>query len=156
MNRETRNKIIEAVVLGIQRNGDRIFDISQQKVPVDTGNLKRSGFVNRLDNGIEMGYRAPYAAAVENGIPRDVPITGTQVVHRRGYTRRDGTYVPPQDIVYRNKRLIPMGRGRNLRFRVIDTIRRREGVYFLLNSIREGIRSLPDDVRFGLERKGLV
>lgn len=50
---------------GVQRNVERIFDISQRTeegyVPVRTGNLRRSGYVQRHENGARVGYAAPYA-----------------------------------------------------------------------------------------------
>ncbi|MBI2020152.1 hypothetical protein HYS94_01910 [Candidatus Daviesbacteria bacterium] len=66
ISRSQLNQLIyKAIVQGIQRNGDRIFNQSQQTsecfVPVDTGMLKKSGYVKQLSNGVEIGYIAPYA-----------------------------------------------------------------------------------------------
>lgn len=167
--------VIDAIVKGIQRNGERCFDISQQTVegyvPVDTGFLKGSGFVERLKRGVQFGYRAKYASVVEHGIANDIPIRGNQIVHikehmRKGYTRRDGVYVPPvrvpaHDVVYKNKRLIPirekatLGRGR-LTFRVIDKIKARPGKFYLHRAFEKGVKELPNDIRFYLRQIGKV
>lgn len=61
------DKLEAAFLLGIQDVGDAVFRESQRRVPVRTGQLKRSGYSRRLRDGIEIGYRAPYAFAVEHG-----------------------------------------------------------------------------------------
>ena len=42
-----------------------ILDESQRLVPVDTGNLRRSGKVVETDDGADVVYTADYAAYVE-------------------------------------------------------------------------------------------
>lgn len=56
-----------ALIRAIQEIGDDIFYRSQRKVPVDTGTLKKSGYIEYLDDGVRIGYRAPYALFVEKG-----------------------------------------------------------------------------------------
>lgn len=56
-----------AFVRALQDVGDQIFYRSQRKVPVDTGTLKKSGYIEYLDDGVRIGYRAPYALFVERG-----------------------------------------------------------------------------------------
>jgi len=173
VSKKAKKQVVQAVIKGIQRNGDRVFDISQQEgyVPVDTGFLKASGYVERKKNGVKIGYRADYASAIEFGIPNDVPIKGDQVVHRRtyvrrGYTRKDGAYVPPavvpaRDVVYHNQRLIPLresaekGRGK-LIFRVISKIKARAGRFYLHRALQEGIKFLPEDIKYYLKDLGKV
>lgn len=68
MDKETAKKLIkESLVKAIQRAGKTAFELSQSKCPVDTGELKRSGSVKDLENGIEIDYTADYASIVEQG-----------------------------------------------------------------------------------------
>ena len=52
---------------------DKVYDISQERVPVDTGALKESGHIFEEPNAIVLSYNAPnnigisYAAYVEYG-----------------------------------------------------------------------------------------
>jgi len=111
MNRQIRDQILNSIIRGVQRNGDRIFSISQDTascfVPRDSGMLAHSGVPNKLVNGFEISYNAPYALVVEVGIPRDIPITGTQIIHmKNGKTR-----------ALHNKRVIFIRRKRLSKFR---------------------------------------
>lgn len=63
-------RIEAAFIKGIQDAGEAIYRESQRRVPVITGQLKRSGYVRKLPDGVEIGYRAPYAFSVEHGDPR--------------------------------------------------------------------------------------
>lgn len=169
------SEIKKAIIGGIQRNGERIFHRSQQTqecfVPVDRGTLKRSGYTNKLVNGVEIGYTAPYASRVEAGGPA-TPYKGTQVVKVRGYTRRaytrkDGVYVPPvevssHEVKYVNKRLVgfkpklsKFERG-PLIFRVLKEEPAREGQWFLKRSLVQEIKHLPEDIEFHLLRLARV
>lgn len=60
-------KMRKAAVRGLQDVGDEMFRHSQGIVNVDRGTLKKSGFIERLDDGVTWGYRAPYARAVNDG-----------------------------------------------------------------------------------------
>lgn len=60
-------KLEQEFVRGIQDVGLAIFRESQRQVPVRTGELRRSGYARKLADGIEIGYRAPYAFSVEYG-----------------------------------------------------------------------------------------
>lgn len=176
VSKRTKNLITQMIIKGIQRNGERIFNISQDTatcfVPVDTGNLKRSGSVEPLSNGVRIIYRAPYASEVEVGIPNDIPITGKQIVTirtytRKGYTRKDGVYVPAtviseHKVVYENKRLIRIRPKMSKfqygkpEFRVISKIRAREGQFYLTRAVSLGLENLADDIKFYLQRLGRV
>lgn len=61
-------KFIEQLVQALHDVGDEIFAISQENVPVDTGTLKKSGTVEKLNNGVRITYRTTYAATQEFGI----------------------------------------------------------------------------------------
>lgn len=53
----------------------RVFEDSQQLVPVDTGRLKASGRVEARGDEVAIVYDAPYAAVIHEGFRRD-PRTG--------------------------------------------------------------------------------
>lgn len=128
---------------------------------VDKGTLRASGYVNMLPKGAEIGYRAPYAADIELGSP-ERPITGTQIVKVRSFRRKDGTIVKAHEKRYVNKRLIKFRPrlskaefGKPM-FRVIDKIAEKRPQLFLTRALREGLKSLPEDIAFALNRVGRV
>jgi len=94
-HRRIKDKLLKAITKGVQVNGKFVFDRSQEYVPVQTGQLKKSGgFVAKKDGWI-LNYRAPYAADVENRPyssdeeqPKSV---GAHI--RRAFKRKDGTVV---------------------------------------------------------------
>ena len=66
----------EVIIKGIQRNGRRVFDLSQNNergfVPVKTGKLKASGtFTSNGDKGYVIQYDTDYASAIEIGRTTD-------------------------------------------------------------------------------------
>jgi hypothetical protein len=63
-----KERLIRAMVRGLQDFGDVVFTDSQRDVPVDRGTLKKSGVFRRLPDGFEIAYRAPYAAPVHFGV----------------------------------------------------------------------------------------
>ena len=169
-----RKKIEDAVIRGIRRNAERIFNLSQSTsscyVPIDKGFLSHSGYKSDTDKGSEIGYRAPYSHDVEFGAP-EKPITGTQIVkvksHKvRSYKRKDGVVVPSYVVPahekkYVNKRLIgfrpkfsKFERGK-LMFRVIDKIAEKKPQLFLTRAVRDGIPFMPEDIAFELKRSGI-
>ena len=159
-----KKQIEEAVIRGIRRNAERIFNLSQDTascyVPVDTGMLKRSGYINETPKGSEIGYRASYASSIEFGAPEQ-PITGTQTVKVKSFKRKDGSIVQAHTKKYVNKRLIRI-RPKHSKFewgkpifRVIDKIAEKKPQLFLTRSVRDGIPYLPDDIRFELKRSGI-
>jgi hypothetical protein len=64
-----RALIRESIIKSIQSAGKKGFDASQSSCPVVTGELKRSGSVMDLSNGIEVKYSAPYTTQVTHGQP---------------------------------------------------------------------------------------
>lgn len=60
-------KIKEKMILGVRDLGQLIFLESQALVPVDKGTLKKSGTIRNISSGIQITYRAPYAAVIEFG-----------------------------------------------------------------------------------------
>ena len=163
---------MDAIVKGIKRNADRIFDISQNTegcfVPVNTGTLKQSGGVEALHNGASIRYRADYAAAVEFGTPGE-PWSGSQDVRirshkRKGYTRKDGTYVSSHNVQahskhYENARLIGFRPKAGQKFqsakkiyRVMSAKNATEGQFFLSRAVKQGIMFLPTDMEIYLKR----
>lgn len=163
--------IMDAIVKGIKRNAERIFDISQNTegcyVPVNTGFLKQSGGVEALPDGASIRYRADYAADVEFGT-QGTPWSGTQEVRtrshkRKGYTRKDGTYVNSHIVQghtkrYENQRLIGFrpkaGKFRSNQkiYRVMSANNATEGQFFLTRAVQEGIGYLPTDMELYLKR----
>jgi len=94
-------------------------------------------------------------SVVHNGIPEDIPITGTQTIHVPGYRRKDGAYVRPHDVTYKNKRVVQIRTSTGERvFRVIDRIKARAPRPFLLEAMQEGIKFIDQDVGFCMARKG--
>ena len=172
MNSQQKLAIRKAISEGIYRNAERIFNLSQNTaacyVPVDTGNLKRSGVIERITGGARIAYRAPYSADVEFGIDQARPIEGVQVVHKRavkrkGYRTANGTYVPSKtiaahDVTYENKRLVRI-RPKISKFeygppiyRVISEIKARPGQFFLTRAVKDGLEHLSGDIEFMLKR----
>lgn len=157
-----KQQIHNAIISGIVRNAERSFDTSQATekcfVPVDTGFLKRSGYVRSLHNGAEIAYFAPYARTVHEGIDHIIPITGDQTVHIRAYRRKDGARVKAHDVTYKNKRLIgfrpkysKFERGPKI-FRVISEIKPRPGSKFLERALKEQLPYIRNDFEFFLKR----
>jgi hypothetical protein len=82
----TFDHLQQLMVRALQDIGDRMFAESQRIVPVDRGTLKRSGFIRYLPDGVEFGYRTPYAARVNFGLPAgysEVVRRHTVRAHRR-------------------------------------------------------------------------
>ncbi len=100
--------IKEAIRRAVEETGNTAFNESQAVVPVVTGELKRSGSVISLSNGIMIQYTKEYASIVERGWK------GGRV-WTESYIRKDGVRVKGH---YKNQ---PP----------------REGVKFIENSIRK-------------------
>jgi hypothetical protein len=58
----------------VRRCADTIFAESQVRVPVDSGHLRETGFVDGGSSEYRIGYTAEYAAYVEFG-------TGPHIIH---------------------------------------------------------------------------
>jgi hypothetical protein len=159
-----RRKIVDAIIKGVQRNGDRIFDISQDTsagfCPVDKGTLKKSGYINYPSNGVEMGYTADYASVVEFGTEGG-PIEGTQVVKVSSFRRKTKTgkvaQVSAHERRYENKRLIAFHpQGQKTIYRVINEIPPKEGQFYLTRAYQAGIAHLAEDLKYELAKLGRV
>ena len=61
--------VVESMVRGLQKVGDNVLRDAQINAPVLTGELKRSGSVERLSNGVVIRFTVPYARRQEEGIP---------------------------------------------------------------------------------------
>lgn len=148
-----RKKILNSIVKGIQRNGDRIFTTSQIECPVRTGYMKNTGVKEDLSNGMRIAYRAKYAAAVHNGSP-ERPIKGVQTVNVAEYDRKTDTgyiTVKPHTRKYVNKRLVPIDPKRGI-FRVMNKWPARKSNPFLLRAVKKELPMLVDDIGFYLRR----
>jgi hypothetical protein len=101
-----RDRVKDAADLG--------FSVSQEKVPVDTGTLKQSGFAPefRGDN-VVFGYTAAQAATMEFGDgPRYVPIEplmrwGERIGKGRGFGYYVATEVIPEEGIQSQPYLAP-------------------------------------------------
>ena len=49
----------------VQQTAEAIYDLSQERCPVDTGVLKASGYVRENEKGYEVGYACEYAQYVD-------------------------------------------------------------------------------------------
>jgi hypothetical protein len=188
MNKKLRNKINRAIIEGIRRNGERIFDISQDNakgfVPVDRGILKQSGDTNKIRNGIEIFYKAPYSHIIEFGMPESY-FKGTQVVHIKKHQmmyKGKKVWVKAHDKKYVNKRLVRIRTRQDWSrdelqasygltipgdvtrmtqygphiFVVMSKIPARKGQFFLTKAVLKGIKKLPEDLKWSLGRVGNV
>tara|TARA_R100000808_G_scaffold2947_3_gene11041 strand:- start:10232 stop:10822 length:591 start_codon:yes stop_codon:yes gene_type:complete len=95
-HRRIKDKILKAITKGVQVNGKHVFQRSQQYVPVQTGQLKKSGGFSAKKDGWILNYRAPYAADVHSrpysSNEEEQPQTvGAHI--RRAFRRKDGTQV---------------------------------------------------------------
>lgn len=52
------NEIPQRTMKGVQLAIEHIYKMSQPLVPVDTGRLKRSGKITKLEDGYQLHYRA--------------------------------------------------------------------------------------------------
>lgn len=66
----------EAAVYGMEQWAQAVLELSQQLVPVDTGELHNSGYVERRGNGVEVGYSADHAIYVHEDMSAHHPNGG--------------------------------------------------------------------------------
>lgn len=63
------SKVITADALeGANKVGNKLLTEAQRNCPVKSGNLRNSGYVRVLGFEVEVGFSAPYAAAVHESI----------------------------------------------------------------------------------------
>jgi hypothetical protein len=113
------DRLEQELVRGIQDLGAAVFRDSQRDVPVRTGRLKRSGYIRRLSNGVEIGYTAPYAFSVEHGDwglarPRGGPARPQSVSSASIFVRRPGRRPPRVTAGARPRRFLQGAVDRNL------------------------------------------
>jgi hypothetical protein len=63
------DRLRRAMVRGLQDAGEKMFTESDRDVPVDKGELKKSGVFRRLPDGFEIVYRSGHAVPVHFGVP---------------------------------------------------------------------------------------
>ena len=81
-----KSRIIDSVVQAIQESGRNAYTKSQVDCPVVTGELRRSGNFNHIENGILIEYTKEYCSFVTLG-------RKPGMVHVKSYTRKDGVFV---------------------------------------------------------------
>lgn len=164
--KQLESKLRKAIIKGLQRNGDRIFDVSQRTeecyVPVDTGMLKKSGYKKNISKGFEIGYVTPYAADVEYGHNGKPAVTRTVTgggYWRKSYKTKSGKivpakYIPTYTMQVTGKRLVQVQpkidcipHGPRIWVWIDDT-KPREGQYFLTRATMVGIKDLVKDIEF--------
>lgn len=168
--KELKRAINETLIKGLQRWGDRVFDLSQQTeycyVPTDTGFLKMSGNKVDLPKGFYIIYRAKYASVVEMGSPAR-PVIGTFEyrirAHRvKAFRRKDGVFIPAhkrkahkkilinKKVIGFRPKLSKFQRGEKI-FRVISVEKERTGQWFANRALRDSLPSLPTDLNLELK-----
>ena len=172
-SKQVINALRKALIRGIQRNGERIHNTSQDTVgcfvPVQKGLLKMSGNIpEKLPNGVEIRYRADYSYKIEFGDPGGQPYTGTQKVWTKGhwvksYTKKNGTHVskhwvPGHETVYENVRLVgfkpkasKFEKGEKI-FRVLKQTPKIEPQYFLTRAAYQELPHLVEDLEFEMKK----
>jgi len=68
VDKNTKDRIKQALIKAIQKSGKAAFIKSQTNCPVDSGDLNKSGSNTDLPNGAEVAYRKEYASMVERGV----------------------------------------------------------------------------------------
>lgn len=66
----------QGAMIGLRRGVTRMLRVAQQRVPVEYGNLRASGYVSSLKGGFEIGFTAAYAVFVHENMEmvlRDQP-----------------------------------------------------------------------------------
>lgn len=81
-----KSKIKEALLEAIQERVKDGFERSQDVVPVISGNLKRSGKEEDIENGAKIFYGMTYSSIVERGMPEHYE-------HVDSFFRKDGVFV---------------------------------------------------------------
>jgi len=129
-------------------------------VPVSTGFLKRSGFVNYIPKGVEIGYMAPYSADVEFG-RGGKPIEGTQEIEIKQHYRKTPKGMVPVKAhtkKYVDKKIIRF-RPKHSKFeygppifRVISEEHATKPQLFLTRAKEKGLQDLGTDIMFHVKR----
>lgn len=147
--KEVEDRITKALL----ELGDSVFARSQALVPVQTGELKRSGSSGIYGNHFRVEYTAPYAADVEFGRnqPRDddapyaeeeersektlIPSKRHRRTITRGKNRGKKVWVMKHWKTFKNYN-VPIQVGEN-EYRTINSLAKTEGRHFLGNALEE-------------------
>lgn len=115
--------VAEKIIKGWQQIGEDIFDLSQQRCPVDEGTLQMSGAQNSgpVSDGYIIVYRTSYAAVQEFGTNK----------HQERVTRHNVRKHKRKTLVHK-KFVIAHDRGPFIR-----TVGPREGKHFLGSAYEE-------------------
>ena len=147
------DKIIEkAVIEGIQRNAEAIFEQSQINVPVITGDLKRSGEIIETDKGAKVEYTVQYAEPVEYGREEQDISEEVHEVYVKPYVRRDGVNVKGHYKKYKGRVISFQPKDSSEKIvRTITKVGEVKPRYFLTNAILEVIPEFIDDLADSLD-----
>tara|TARA_R110002167_G_scaffold80192_1_gene220494 strand:+ start:133 stop:591 length:459 start_codon:yes stop_codon:yes gene_type:complete len=114
-----------------------MFDLSQQTVPVCTGNLKKSATYNSNDAEFTITYNTPYARTVEFGSPSGTsqgrPYVSKIKSHPRTTSSGKRVQVKAHTKTYVTGKPIICQDGS---WRTIDTSKAYEGRFFLTNAVK--------------------
>ncbi len=90
---KVNSKLYAEIVRAVQDAADEIFFLSQQRVPVDKGTLKKSGGVEYLPTGAVIFYRTSYAMKQEEGV-----VAGTQEAIKKHSVKRHKRKLPQKTV----------------------------------------------------------
>ena len=120
--KKMEEELMEEMESTIRDVADQILALSQQKVPVDKGTLKKSGNVRYGRRYALIGYNTPYAEDIHDGHPQ----------HDR--------------VVRAHQRMMESGAVISVRTH-IRHMNQSTGRPYLDDAIKEVLRTLPPDVR---------
>ena len=162
--KQIQQAVKDTIIQSIQNNGGRIFNRTQDTlgcyVPVVTGELKQSGSLIKVRDGVKIQYTADHAAIVETGLPEATPLTdlNTQRVYVPTHRRKNGVVVKGHYKHYGegknpNAKIITF-RPKHSKFekgpeitRVITENAPRAGQFFLKRAVLKEITNLPEDMK---------
>ena len=158
-----KNEIEKAIVQSIKDNAERIFDRSQDTigcfVPVESGDLKSSGFKNDTNTGAVIGYNAPHAHDIEFG-HEDRPITETSRIYVPSYRKSNGTVVKGHykningKIITFQPKISKFEKGESIT-RTIKVDKARDGQAFLSRAVKRELDNFIDDMASNLSKAKL-
>jgi len=139
--------VVSAIIEAAQQTMHDVFEVSQEKVPTNSGYLKNSGRLRNTGKGAIIEYTANYASKVHEGNSVNKPIIDTQRVYVRTHRRKDGTVIQGYWKEYKEKKVVPIIPKKNeyensdVIFRVITEIPKSDGNPFLADAFNERIPS---------------
>lgn len=171
--KDIQELVKNSIIKGIQATGNEIFYRSQDTVgcyvPVLTGELKSSGTVIYVRDGVKIEYTAAHAAIVERGLPEATPLTdpNTQRVYVPTHRRKNGVVVkghykhygegknPNAKVITFRPKHSKFERGPEIT-RVITENAPREGQFFLKRAVLKEISNLPLFIWYAFVKTGRV